>query len=248
MEERIVSDSYEVALARNPHLAAYINRYRSETGRTPSFVPTIDSSLKDLAHVDIIYPVGDPIFIHIYEKGKERRYRPIEPILDQKEFEIMEKILEMILLRASDYPPVETLEMQEKNLTEIFNKIVSVGPTKLKRTTATIEKSLYDKMLYNVKREIIGLGPLEPLIRDSHIEDISGIGPENVFIVHKIFGSVPADISFGNIEHLMTFSKRLSERVGRPVSDKRPIVDATLPDGSRLSIVYSNDISQKGPS
>ncbi len=248
MEEKILSDSYEVALGRNPHLAAYIDRYRSETGMTPSFVPAIDGSMRNLARVDIIYPVGDPIFIHIYEDGKERRYRPIEPILNQEEFSMMEKIMEMILMRASDYPTVETLEMQEKNLTDIYNKIVSVGPNKLKRTTATIEKGLYDKMLYNIKREIIGLGPLEPLIRDSHIEDISGIGPNNVFIVHKIFGSISADISFGTEDHLMIFSKRLSERVGRPVSDKRPIVDATLPDGSRLSIIYSNDISQKGPS
>ncbi|WP_276968375.1 type II/IV secretion system ATPase subunit, partial [Metallibacterium scheffleri] len=47
-------------------------------------------------------------------------------------------------------------------------------------------------------------------------------------------------------EHLI--EERLSERIGRPVSDKVPIVDATLPDGSRLSIVYSSDVSIRGPS
>ncbi len=69
-----------------------------------------------------------------------------------------------------------------------------------------------------------------------------------MFIVHKIFGSMRTTISFGDNDRLSMYSKRLSERVGRPVSDKTPIVDATLPDGSRLSIVYSTDISAKGPS
>jgi flagellar protein FlaI len=109
-------------------------------------------------------------------------------------------------------------------------------------------KGLYEKLLYNIKREVIGLGPIEPLIRDSHIEDISCIGADGVYIVHKIFGSITTTISFGDNNRLMLFAKRISERVGRPVSDKVPIVDATLPDGSRLSVVYSMDVSARGPS
>ncbi|WP_297215230.1 type II/IV secretion system ATPase subunit [Thermoplasma sp.] len=248
MDKGVVSDSYEIAISRNPHLGEYLSKYRDETGRSPSFLVNIDSSLKSLAHVDVIYPVGDPIFIHIYEKGKERRYKPIEPLLKGKELEFMDAILDIIMTKASEYPPAENEEEQEKNIEDVYKKTVSVGSNKIRRNSVSLEKNLYDKMLYNVKKEIIGLGPLEPLIRDSHIEDISGIGPEDVYIVHKIFGSMPTDITFGSMERLMRFSKRLSERVGRPVSDKRPIVDATLPDGSRLSIVYSTDISQRGPS
>jgi flagellar protein FlaI len=95
---------------------------------------------------------------------------------------------------------------------------------------------------------VLGLGPIEPLIRDSHIEDISGIGAFDIFIVHKILGTLRTRITFGNNDKLSMYSKRLSERVGRPLSDKTPIVAATLPDGSRLSIVYSSDVSARGPS
>ena len=66
MAEMIISDSLEVAQSRNPHLRAYLDRYRATTQRTPTFVPVPDNSLRDMASIDIIYPVGDPIFIMIH--------------------------------------------------------------------------------------------------------------------------------------------------------------------------------------
>src|SRR5579875_112174 len=249
MVEHIVSDTLEVAISRNPHLGRYIENYRMQTQRTPQFVPVPDNSLRDIAYIDVIYPVGDPIFIHIYIEKDARVYKPIEPELSPEESQFMEQVLNLILSYASDYPPPETEEVLERNLEEIFNKIIIVGGSnKVKGTTATVIPELKEKLLYNLKRDVIGLGPIEPLIRDSHIEDISGIGAHDVFIVHKIFGFLKTKITFGDNDKLSLYSKRLSERVGRPVSDKTPIVDATLPDGSRLSVVYSTDVSARGPS
>lgn len=250
MEETVKSDTLEMALGRNPHLAEYINNYRNTTGRTPDFYSVPDNSLRDMSSIDVIYPVGDPIFIHIHlnEEGA-KVYTPVDPSLDFEGVMLLEEVLNMMLAYATDYPPPETEEVLEQNLNELFQLRVTVGEVnKVKGTGATLLPELHQKMLYNIKKEVIGLGPLEPLIRDPNIEDISGIGAKDVYIVHKILGSMATDITFGDNDRLSLFAKRLSERVGRPVSDKNPIVDATLPDGSRLSVVYSSDVSARGPS
>ena len=249
MAEEITSDTIQDALNRNPHLADYILNYRKTTGRTPEFVAVPDNSLRGRASLDIIYPVGDPIFIHAVKERNVILYKPIEPNLTPEEQDIMEKVMAIILEHAADYPPPESADVLEANIDKIYARVVSVGgANKAKGNSVTVVKGLYEKLLYNIKREVIGLGPIEPLIRDSHIEDISCIGADGVYIVHKIFGSITTTVSFGDNNRLMLFAKRISERVGRPVSDKVPIVDATLPDGSRLSVVYSMDVSARGPS
>ncbi|EQD34979.1 type II secretion system protein E, partial [mine drainage metagenome] len=198
---------------------------------------------------DIIYPVGDPIFIHAYRIDGEQYYVTIEPELSPNEGLFLEKVLEIILQRAADYPAPKDESELEKSIDLLFNKTVSIGGTnKISGLRASVTAEFMPRLLYHLKRDVVGLGPIEPLIRDSNIEDISGIGPSDVFIVHKIFDTLKTSIVFGSMERLAIYSKRLSERIGRPVSDKVPIVDATLPDGSRLSIIYSSDVSIRGPS
>jgi len=99
---------------------------------------------------------------------------------------------------------------------------------------------------YLMVRDKVGLGVLEPFIHDPYIEDISCSGLGNIFIEHKIFESLKAPIVFESEEELDDFVLKLSEKIGKPVSFRNPIVDATLPDGSRINIVYGRDISKKG--
>ncbi len=104
----------------------------------------------------------------------------------------------------------------------------------------------YKALEYALIRDKVGLGVLEPYIKDKYIEDIScsGLGP--IFIEHKIFRGLKSVIEFRDEETLNRFIIRLAERIGKPVTYKDPIVDATLPDGSRINIVYGNDISKNG--
>jgi len=89
---------------------------------------------------------------------------------------------------------------------------------------------------------------LEPLLRDSYIEDISCVGVGAVWIVHKIFGSIESDVIFENDIELNRFVVETSERVERPVSEAKPIVDAIMPDGSRANYIYSRKVSLGGSS
>ena len=101
-------------------------------------------------------------------------------------------------------------------------------------------------MKYIVLRDKISMGALEPLIKDTNIEDIScsGLGP--VFVEHKIFKGLKSSIVFDTHEELDDFVLRLSEKIKKPVTFKNPIVDAALPDGSRINIVYGGEVSKRG--
>ena len=97
-----------------------------------------------------------------------------------------------------------------------------------------------------MRREKAGMGVMDPLVEDPYIEDIScsGVGP--LYIEHKIFGGLKASIEFSDSEELDQYVIQLSEKIGRPVTIREPIVDSTLPDGSRINIVYGGDVSRRG--
>lgn len=99
---------------------------------------------------------------------------------------------------------------------------------------------------YRVLRDKAGMGVLEPLLLDPYIEDIScsGLGP--IFIEHKIFRSVQSTITFSSMDDLDQFVVWLGEWIKKPVTVRDPIVDAVLPDGSRINIVYGREIAKRG--
>ena len=92
----------------------------------------------------------------------------------------------------------------------------------------------------------MGLGVLQPLLEDSYIEDISCSGLGNIFIEHKIFKSLKSSIYFPTHDDLDDFVVQMGERIKRPVTLRNPIIDASLPDGSRINIVYGRDIAKRG--
>jgi flagellar protein FlaI len=86
-------------------------------------------------------------------------------------------------------------------------------------------------MKYMLVREKLRMGPLEPLLQDRHIEDISCSGVGSLFIEHKIFKALKSNITFQTHEELDEFVLRMAERIQKPDTFRNPIVDATLPDG-----------------
>ena len=99
---------------------------------------------------------------------------------------------------------------------------------------------------YNLVKEKVGLGVLQPLIVDQYIEDISCSGIGSLFIEHKIFKSLRCSFGFKGHTELNEYVLRLSERTKKPVTFRQPVVDASLPDGSRINFVYGEDLSVRG--
>ncbi|MDD1664323.1 MAG: type II/IV secretion system ATPase subunit, partial [Methanomicrobiales archaeon] len=104
----------------------------------------------------------------------------------------------------------------------------------------------YKAVEYLMIRDKIDLGVLKPYISDRWIEDITcdGLGP--IFIEHKIFKGLKSIIEFRKSDELDQFVVKLGERLKKPLTYRTPIVDSTLPDGSRINIVYGTEISKRG--
>jgi flagellar protein FlaI len=105
-----------------------------------------------------------------------------------------------------------------------------------------------ERLRYIIIRDLIRNGPLEPLLSDEMLEDIHSVGLKHIHMDHKVFGMVTSNIRFRERELLSRYLRAMSERIGRPVSDNKPIIDGALLDGSRINIIFSDDVSMLGPS
>ena len=94
------------------------------------------------------------------------------------------------------------------------------------------------RIAQEVSDEILGHGPLEPLLRDPDITEIMVNGPEYVFVERagKIY---PVDARFASESHLRRVIDKIVGRVGRRIDEASPLVDARLPDGSRVNAVIA---------
>ena len=92
------------------------------------------------------------------------------------------------------------------------------------------------QMMLRLVDEMLGLGPLQVLIDDPNITDIMVNGHKEVFIEHK--GKLKsAQISFRDEEHVLNLARRIVSRIGRRIDETNPMVDARLPDGSRVNVL-----------
>ncbi|WP_433201912.1 CpaF family protein [Dactylosporangium sp. CS-047395] len=92
------------------------------------------------------------------------------------------------------------------------------------------------RIVQEVTDEILGHGPIEALLRDPSISEIMVNGPRSVF-VERAGRLLPADVEFDDEAHLRRIIDRICSRVGRRVDEASPMVDARLPDGSRVNAV-----------
>src|SRR5271169_2355940 len=101
-------------------------------------------------------------------------------------------------------------------------------------------------LIEEIKNELLGLGPLEPLLWDDEITDILVNGPSQVYVERggKLYLT---DVSFQDDQHLMLIIDRIVSQVGRRVDESSPMVDARLPDGSRINAIIP-PLALDGPS
>jgi pilus assembly protein CpaF len=127
-----------------------------------------------------------------------------------------------------------SININQKNevrahIEELFNAILADESMVLSRAE---RHSLFEAIV----AEILGFGPLEPLLADDSITEIMVNGPKNIFIEQK--GNLTrANISFENDEHVLRILDRIVAPLGRRIDESSPLVDARLPDGSRVNAV-----------
>ncbi len=248
------------AFKRNHHLKVHVDQFFVNHRLRPTLVTEISRDMAEAEAVNIIYPVGDPLFVHIFStKSIPISYTSVQPPLtgelQQKFARIMRRVYDKAVYKAphKDLKEFEdnlvklidestvTVEEQRKERKALFGDMFSEPKIQVTAEEAELVK-------YHAIQNIILSGPLQPLLRDPYIEDIHCIGHDNVSIVHKVFQSMPTNIEFDSTEELDNYVRALSERIGRPASLARPIVDGTLLDGSRINLIYAEDVSVRGPS
>ena len=213
----------------------------------------------DLKKKNLIYPVEGGLFIHILDdpEGGRAFYISIEPRLDKDvdEMALIRQIEMEMLGFAMEFEDADTPEKQRVVLESIMDRLNGDGGSggffkKLFKKSSGKKLSMseadLDILKYLMIRDKVGLGILEPMIRDTNIEDISCSGLGSLFIEHKVFASLRTAFEFSSHKELDEFVVRLSDRIKKPVTFRNPIVDATLPDGSRINIVYGEDVSRRG--
>ena len=259
IQRNVVSEELSREARKYPYLASYLKKIIREVGIPLFITGKIPDYLKKASYVNVMYPLGEGIFIHVYmppggtESGY-RKYMVVEPPKPPRTlmFLVETKIAELVTEKDVAQEPGE----KRKLLLSFLEKVIDVveDPVNYEEILARrrIPRKVpvyvvdYEYLRYYLIRDKVGLGVLEPFIRDPYIEDISCDGLGYIYIVHKIFGPLETSIKFETEEELDRFVIELSERIGKPVSHARPIVDATLPDGSRINIVFGTDVSLKG--
>lgn len=105
------------------------------------------------------------------------------------------------------------------------------------------------KLLYYIERNLLGYGPIDPLLRDPNIEDIScnGVGIP-IYVWHKKYESIPTNITFVDEDYLNEFIMKMAHMAGKHISIAFPILDAMLPEKHRLAATFGREVSVKGPS
>ncbi len=94
----------------------------------------------------------------------------------------------------------------------------------------------HTKMIEDIQNEVMGLGPLEPLLADPTVSDILVNGPGKVYVERQ--GRIElTDIVFSDAAHLMKVIDKIVSRVGRRIDESSPMVDARLSDGSRVNAI-----------
>ena len=255
-----------------PHLMNYLHQVPIKDMGVPDYYAEANRNLGDIEQKNLIYKVDDELFVHIFADSEDARdyYIAIEPamledigpILQQMESRLLDYVEELsaavdddakavVLLRAVDEHTRVTDEdsggkkrksgKKGGGILGFFSKSSGTSTGLIDVTTAQ-----QAALRYILVRDKLKMGALEPLLQDPHIEDISCSGLGQLFIEHKIFAGLKSSISFETHEELDEFVLRLAERIGKPVTYRSPIVDATLLDGSRINIVYGSDVSRSG--
>ncbi len=254
-----ITDGLREVASRRPHVREHLKKFKQITGEFPTLIDAADDEYES-DRPNVIYPVGGPIFCHVYgDLGQDTKYYAVEPELSAEEQSIFDRIKAKLLERSAAKPAPETESEYDDRIEELLDETVTVDeePTLLDRLSETLDVDLgryrlsrptYENVRYRLNRDIVGFGPLEPVMRDPANEDIHVIGPHECYVDHGVYGMLETTVDFGDADRYDNWLRNMGERMGDPVSDSDPIVDSTLPDGSRINIVYSDDVSVKGPS
>jgi flagellar protein FlaI len=243
-------------IKKSPHLMNYLEMYTIRGNPLPLFTEQLQAEHKKLKEPNLLYPTAEQTYVHINPNTTSddgyMEYVIVEP--DMPDRKIMELADRMFAVHSADFvPPAEITErfnMVENYLkehTQITDTSVdynSLGDI-YKLKVLPVNKKDWPGFRYHFLQKRAGTGLLDPFLADPNLEDISIVGAGNVYVIHKSFGALKCPLFLG-VEEIDELIVSMSEQFGKTVSHAKPVIDAVLPDGSRLNVVFGKDISRRG--
>src|SRR5262252_1044875 len=144
--------------------------------------------------------------------------------------ELKEQVREILMSRIE--PAVAARMTRARLLSEIRLLVSAIATEKKVQLNELEESGLADELT----DDMVGLGPLEPLLQDDTVTDILVNGPLDVYV--ERYGELEkAPARFRNAQHVVNIAQRIASAIGRRIDESSPMVDARLADGSRVNIV-----------
>ncbi len=207
-------------------------------------VPGIQRT-EDKTKTDLRYMLIPPfVSVHICwdESSGELIYELEEPVLKEQDKQNLQRIEEAMR------EMVNISFVGEQNEESLMDYIDKTARLIISELSLKIEEETYRKIFYYLYRDFVGLNEIEPMMHDYFIEDVECNGVNQpIYIVHRIFRNVKTNIKFDSVEKLANFVEKLAQKTGRYISYASPLLDGSLPDGSRVNATFTKDVSSKGP-
>jgi flagellar protein FlaI len=183
------------------------------------------------------YPINVPYSSITIESTTPPTYKVSEVTLTRGEEELLKGIKSRLY---------ETIDVSMVNIEDPIAFLQNKINENLAMYSLSLDPDIFDKILYYLKRDVVGYGKLDPIINDSMTEDISVDGPGiPLYVYHRKHGSIPTNVSFEK-EELDSMVYKLSQRSGRHISLAKPLLDATLPTGDRIQLSIGDEVTTKG--
>jgi len=139
--------------------------------------------------------------------------------------------MHMALLERIDLEAMESLTPES-----LRDELRGLVETLLQEQNVVVNEQERRNLVRDIQYEMLGLGPLEPLLADPTVSDILVNNSQQVYVERR--GVIElTDVSFTDDEHLMKIIDKIVSRVGRRIDESSPMVDARLPDGSRVNAI-----------
>jgi len=191
-----------------------------------------------------VYPIVEPnVYAAVVRDPvtQKMHYEVIEPTLLKEELQYLDEIKTLLMEELS--VSVKDLETRQKAIEYLKSKVADV----IKDYRLKIPKETVEKLMYFIVRDFIGYGKIDALMRDHMIEDISADGVDiPIYVWHREYESLPTNIVFKGADELNNFIIRLAFMAGKQISIASPMLDASLPDGSRIQMTYGSEITRRG--
>jgi len=211
------------------------------TRSTVTEIPKISEPNVDEVEVNTIIKPAAFVRIRYDNTSSEYIYEVIEPQLTDDEKDLLDILKESLVV---------TLNLNLDKKPDERTRVLRQGMEELLRTfSISLNPISSERIFYYLRRDFVGYGAIDVMMIDPDVEDCScdGVGIP-LYIFHRKYGSIKSNIKFMTDAELDSFVVWMAQRCGKHISVAEPLLDATIPDGSRLNASLGKHVTKRGSS